>query len=156
MKLLICTALAIAGLYTCSYAKTALPARFIASKSFTASIKKIDSLASMPKLKSRVCACQLLQVQSGNEKDKYLAVLAQRTNNGKLSADFILASSIIEKEKKHLKSFFYTDIKVVERKVEATDCSLLYANLKARYANVRLYEILDADALNNTRRTKKQ
>jgi hypothetical protein len=114
---------------------------------FTAALKEKKLLfeASVAK----VCACQILRVASNNEKETFIAVFAQGTNSGDLSANFATAVTVLEKEKKHLKEFFYTKIKTAEAVTAATECSKLYSNIQVKYSNVKMYDMLDADALSN-------
>jgi hypothetical protein len=114
---------------------------------FTAALKEKKSLFEASTAK--VCACQILRVASNNENEQFIAVFAQGTNNGDLSANFATAVNVLEKEKKHLKAFFYTKIKTTENVTAATECSKLYSNIQVKYNNVKMYDILDADALSN-------
>ena len=72
--------------------------------------------------KAKVCACQIFRVESNNEKQNFIAVFAQATNTGDLSFNFASANTVLEKEKKHLKGFFYTKIKTAENVTAATEC----------------------------------
>lgn len=117
----------------------------IFSKSFTASLKKEKSL--FEKSTAKVCACQVLRVSSNNEGENYIAVFAQGTNNGDLSANFSDAMNVLEKEKKNLKTHFYSKVKTTENVTAATDCNSLYKNIQVKYQDVKMYDILDADAL---------
>ncbi|MEO5683133.1 MAG: hypothetical protein ABIQ88_10870 [Chitinophagaceae bacterium] len=98
---------------------------------------------------AKICACQLLRVSSSNEKEQLIAVFAQGFNSGDTRADIALAGIVLDKEKKHLKSFFYSKIKIAGNIYAATGCSLLYKNIQSKYSNIKLYDVLDADALNN-------
>lgn len=117
----------------------------IFSKGLTTTLKKEKSL--FEKSAAKVCACQVLRVSSNNEGENYIAVFAQGTNNGDLSANFSDAMNVLEKEKKNLKSLFYNKIKTTENVTAATDCSSLYRNIQIKYQDVKMYDILDADAL---------
>lgn len=158
MKTLIILTLAVTVFCAAAHANTSIPSPFRHSKTLVANAKAVDSLNTVlevadkaeaaSKKKIRICSCQVLQVRSGNEKDSYLVVLAQKTHTGEMAADVNKASSTLEREKKHLKSFFYTDIKVVSKDVEIMDCHQVYAKIKTQYDNVHLYDILDADIMN--------
>ena len=70
----------------------------------------------------KVCACQLLTVRSNNQQLENIAEISEKVNNGDVIADFAVATEVLEKEKKHLKMFFYETVKVVGLQVVATDC----------------------------------
>lgn len=125
----------------------ALPKKIVFnSPAFFASVTTYEkTYASKPVLK--VCACQLLTVKSKNQQEKNVAVFSEKINNGDLSADFAVATQILEKEKKHMKLFFYEKVKVVDRKVVATDCKTFYKQLKVQNDDLIMYELLDADAI---------
>jgi len=146
MKPFICIAFALAFISNPSFAGSGNPSIVIFPKTFTVSLK--ESRVFEPAV-AKVCACQVLRVESKNEKETFIAVFAQATNNGDLSFDFASATMVLEKEKKHLKDFFYTKIKTTENVTAATECSRLYKNIQVKYANVKMYDVLDADALNN-------
>jgi cell wall-associated NlpC family hydrolase len=96
---------------------------------------------------SKVCSCQILNVKSNNEEVENVAVFAQKTNNGDISADLNAATATIEAAKKQMKGQFYSNVKVVAKKQVAIPCSELYKQLKNQNDNIKMYDILDADAL---------
>lgn len=147
MKPFICIAIAIAATCNAASAGSGNPLKVIFPKTFTASLKESRHLFE-PSV-AKVCACQVLRVESKNEKETFIAVFAQATNHGDLSFDFGSANSVLEKEKKHLKEFFFTKIKTTENVTAATECSMMYKNIKGKYAGIKMYDVLDADALNN-------
>lgn len=95
----------------------------------------------------KVCACQLLTIRSKNQREENVVVFSEKINNGDLAADFAVATQVLEKEKKHMQLFFYEKVKVVDRKVLATDCKTFYKQLKLQNEDLRMYELLDADAI---------
>ena len=125
----------------------ALPKKIVFnSPTFVASITTYEkNYDSKPVLK--VCACQLLTIKTKNQQDENVAVFSEKINNGDLSADFAVATQVLEKEKKHMKAFFYEKVKVIDRKVVATDCKTFYKQLKVQNDNLIMYELLDADAI---------
>ncbi len=142
------TFLAIAiSLSVSAFAGSGNPSKIIFPQEFSAALKEKKTLfeASAPK----VCACQILRVASNNEDEKFIAVFAQGTNNGNLSGNLNTALTVLEKEKKHLKAFFYTKIKTEENVSAPTECSRLYKNIQVKYSNIKMYDVLDADALSN-------
>lgn len=144
MKPFITLAVAIL-VFNAAFAGSGNPSNVHFPSTFTAVLKEKKPLFELESAK--VCACQILRVASNNEEEKFVAVFAQGTNNGDLSANFATASSIVEKEKKHMKAFFYSKIKTAENVTAATPCSQLYKNIQVKYANVKMYDILDADQL---------
>jgi hypothetical protein len=98
-------------------------------------------------LVAKVCACQLLTVKTGNREIENVAVFSEKINNGDLSADFAVATQVLENERKHMKLFFYDKIKVVGKQVVATDCKTFYKQLKVKYSDLKMYEVLDADVI---------
>ena len=141
------TSLAIALFATATvFAGSGNPSKIIFPATFTASLKENKSLYERT---AKVCACQVLRVASNNEEENFIAVFAQGTNNGDLTANFATARTILEKEKKHLQQFFYTKISTTESVTAATECSMLYKNIQVKYHAVKLYDVLDADALSN-------
>ena len=138
---------------TFAFAGSGNPSKIVFPRAFTSALKEKKLLFEASAAK--VCACQILRVASNNEQEKLIAVFAQGTNNGDLSANFTAANTVLEKEKKHLKDFFYTKIKTAENVTAATECSMLYKNIQVKYQDVKLYDVLDADALSNSHIAKK-
>lgn len=130
-----------------SFAGSGSPSKIIFPTTFTASLKDVKHLYE-PAV-AKVCACQILRVASKNEKEAIIAVFAQATNNGDLSFGYASAMNVLDKEKKHLKDFFFTKIKTTENVTAATTCSMLYKNIQVKYADVKMYDVLDADALSD-------
>ena len=130
-----------------AFASSETPSPFSFPKTLTVSLKEGKSL--FEATAAKVCACQIMRVSSKNENETLIAVFAQGTNNGDLSANFAAASSVVEKEKKHLKGLFYDKITTTENATAPTACSQMYKNIQNKYANVKIYDVLDADALNN-------
>jgi hypothetical protein len=93
----------------------------------------------------KICSCQILDLKSSNYDHRHLAIFAEKTNNGDLSAGHSIAKNVIEKEKKHLKEMFYDQLKVVNRVSESGDCQSLYSKLKLNDQSLVIYDILDAD-----------
>jgi hypothetical protein len=93
----------------------------------------------------RVCSCQILDLQSHNYSHRDIAVFAEKTDDGNFIADVGMTKKAIEKEKKHLKLFFYDKMQVVGRIAEPTDCLSLYVKLKATHQDLVMYDILDAN-----------
>ncbi len=147
MKPFICIALALAIFSNPSFAGPGTPSNIIFPADFTNTLKVFRHLfePAVPK----VCACQILRVESKNEEENFIAVFAQAVNTGDINGNLAAANSVLEKEKKHLKNLFYTKIQMAGNIGTATECSLLYKNIQAQYSQVKMYDVLDADALND-------
>ena len=125
----------------------ALPGKLVFNAPlFVTSVKTYDNNYNN-KLVTKVCACQLLTVTSKDRQIENVALFSEKINNGDVSADFAVATEVLEKEKKHMKSYFYEKIKVVGKQVVATDCKTFYKQLKVQYNDLKMYELLDADAI---------
>jgi len=94
---------------------------------------------------TKICSCQILDLQSNNYQYSHMAVLAEKTNYGDFSAGVVTARQAIEKEKKHLRLLFFDRMKVVDRVNEAMDCRSLFAKLKLQDNSLVMYDVLDAD-----------
>ena len=107
--------------------------------------KKLDLAKDIHGKVGKICSCQVLDLKSANYDHKHVAVFAEQTRYSDLSADFQAAKTAIEKEKKHLKDFFYDRLHVVGNISEETDCRTLYIKLKFADQSLVMYDILDAD-----------
>jgi len=92
----------------------------------------------------RICSCQILNLESSNYSHRHIALFAEKTNHGS-SADFNVAKSRINREKKHLKQMFYDKVEVVSEAEAEGSCHSLYLRMKTRDARLQIYEILNAD-----------
>lgn len=125
----------------------ALPKKVIfSSAGFVGSVIAFDKLNPEKNVK-KVCACQLMVVKAGKDELSNIAVFSEKVTYGDLSADFAVATQVLEDERKHMKSFFYNKVKVIAKEVVATDCRTMYNQLKVTYQDLRLFELLDADAI---------
>lgn len=152
MKPFICTLIAIAAICNISIAGSGNPSKISFPQSFTATLKESKFL--FDHQAAKVCACQILRVESKNQKEAFIAVFAQATNTGDLSFNFSTANTVLEKEKKHLKDFFFTKVKTAENVTAATECSKMYKSIQVKYDNVKMYDVLDADALSKINANK--
>jgi hypothetical protein len=123
-------------------------------RNFAAILVDFDKLTN-DKNVTKVCACQLLSVNSGNREVSNVAVFSEKINNGDLSADFAVATEVLENERKHMKSFFYDKVKIIAKQVVATDCRTMYNQLKVQYDDLKMYEVLDADAISRFKQFNK-
>lgn len=110
---------------------------------FLASAKKIDSIIAV-NATAKVCACQILNLQSNNHNVKNAVVFAEKTNN-EGQEDLAKAQTRLEKEKRMLRLLFYNKIEVIAKKTAATDCNTLFRQLKKKKDDLLLYEVLNAD-----------
>ena len=147
MKLFITTLAFVIAIANSSFAGSGTPSPVSFPKTLTNTLKVEKRLFEADAAK--VCACQILRVSSKNESETLIAVFAQGTNNGDLSADFAAANSVVDKEKKHLKGLFYDKVQTAENLTAPKRCSVLYNEIQTKYSHVKMYDVLDADALNN-------
>ena len=110
---------------------------------FIASVRSFDSIISV-NATAKVCACQILNLQSNNHHVKNAVVFAEKTiSEG--STDLEKAKTRLEKEKRILKSLFYNKVQVIAKTTAETDCNTLFQQMKKKQANLLLYEVLNAD-----------
>jgi hypothetical protein len=93
---------------------------------------------------SHICSCQILHLESSNFDHREVAVFAEKTNNG-ASADYAIAKSRIQKEKKILKKLFFDKVKVVAEIQSTGSCKSMFYRLKTANQQLQLYTILNAD-----------
>jgi hypothetical protein len=92
----------------------------------------------------RICSCQILNLWSANYDHRYVALLAEKSNDGSGSA-YTVAKNRIQKEKKQLKKLFYDKVKVVAEMQGTGSCKSMFYQLRTSDSHLRLYEILNAD-----------
>jgi len=121
---------------------TKMPSTFTTTR-FIASVKIVDSIIAASAT-AKVCACQILNLQSNNHHVKNAVVFAEKTNS-EGSTDLEKAKTRLEKEKRILRSLFYTKVQVIAKTTAETDCNTLFQQMKKKQANLLLYEVLNAD-----------
>ncbi|HLY71786.1 MAG TPA: hypothetical protein VKR53_18760 [Puia sp.] len=112
------------------------------------SLRKSDSLNKKEKQVRpalKICACQVLKLQSANYKARNFALYSERTSRKSYTYDLHKAKSILEKEKKHLADLFYDKLDVLDELVEVTDCRSMFIKMKKQHKSLILYDIVDAD-----------
>jgi hypothetical protein len=94
---------------------------------------------------SAVCACQVLQLRSNNEKLDNVILLAEKYIGGKMSLSARRnLKSMIEKEKSHMKNLFFDKIRIVEKRMNNDNCKTLLTFMQTRYSNLIVYNVLNA------------
>ncbi len=93
---------------------------------------------------TRICSCQILNLESANYDHRHIALFAEKANHGS-SSDFRAARNRIEREKKQLRRMFYDKVKVVAEVSGAGSCHSMYVKLKSGDGSLQIYEILNAD-----------
>jgi hypothetical protein len=93
----------------------------------------------------KICACQVLKLQSANYKARNFALYSERTNRKSYNYDVNKARSILEREKKHIANLFYDKVDVLDDIVEVTDCRSMFTKMKKKHRSLILYDIVDAD-----------
>jgi hypothetical protein len=114
------------------------PAVLVDAKEAVLSDKNVD-LSS-----SRICTCQILNLESSNYDHRSVVLLSEKTNDGSPGA-YTAAKNRLLKEKKQLKKMFYDKIQVVSEFQGAGSCKSMFYRLHATDKNLQLYEILNAD-----------
>jgi hypothetical protein len=113
------------------------------------SLRKNDSLSKKDKDNAphilKICACQVLKLQSANYKARNFALYSERTNRKSYTYDLHKAKWILEREKKHIADLFYDKVDVLDDIVEATDCRSMFIKMKKQHKTLILYDIVDAD-----------
>ncbi|HRE49881.1 MAG TPA: hypothetical protein PK339_00565 [Flavitalea sp.] len=93
---------------------------------------------------AKSCACEVLQVNSKNQRNLRIAVLVEKTSIISES-DRTLVKQLLEKEKRYMKYFFYEEMKTLGNMIAPTDCQTLYKKLHSAANELQLYQVLDAD-----------
>jgi hypothetical protein len=94
---------------------------------------------------AKVCACEILKLRNNNDQFEQVAVFAEKTNYGDLTADYKKASLTLNGERKHMKAYFFDVVEVTQKITAPTDCLSLYLSMKSSEQVLILYDILDAD-----------
>lgn len=125
---------------------------FLSSKKISLSLinieRNIEDTSEVKVLKHsiKICSCQVLALQSSAyRRQKNIALFAEKTNGRSFSYDMNRINRVIEKEKRHMQSFFYEKLIVMNSFTEHTDCKSLYTKLKSSNKHLILYDILNAD-----------
>jgi glutamine amidotransferase PdxT len=96
------------------------------------------------------------KVSNNNDQINYVAVMVEKTNFGELNNSFSVAMSVLEKEKKQMKSLFFPTMKTVEKYTVYSSCQALAGRLKNLNNSLKVYDILDADILGSKYLTYKK
>jgi hypothetical protein len=94
----------------------------------------------------KVCSCELLKVINNESKIETVAILAEKTTNGKTKLDYKITTFELWKEKKYLSTVFVNDMKVIDKIREITPCKSLFVKLKEKYKELKLQSIIDVDS----------
>jgi hypothetical protein len=121
-----------------------MPSRLTRSH-LISTIKYIDTASINTKHATKICSCQILVLQTSYRRQKNFALFAERTNKKSFASDLSFANRVIEREKRHMQSFFYDKLEVVGTISDAVDCKSMYKRLKTKNKALYLYDILDAD-----------
>jgi hypothetical protein len=151
MKLSILLLIAIVAINHSVLANSGNPSHHKFSDNIGTKLKANTALYTAPEKVARICSCQILRVASNNDNEQLIAVFAEGTNKGNLSAAYSVAGALLQKEKKFLENQFYSKVKLEEKLTAGSDCNLLYKNIKVKYNAVKLYEVLDADVLSQVK-----
>ncbi len=108
-------------------------------------ISKPDTASHTIKKGTKICSCQILILQISHRRQKNFALFAEKTNKKSFASDISFANRVIEKEKRHMQSFFYDKLEVVGAFSDAIDCKSMFKRLKDKNKSLFMYDILDAD-----------
>ena len=112
---------------------------------FSSVTNEYDSSITVARRSIKICSCQVLDLQSNNHRHRNIALFAEKTNGRSISFDMSRINKIMEKEKKHMQSFFYDKLTVVNVFTESTDCRSLFSKLKTKNRSLVMYDILNVD-----------
>ncbi|MEP7259347.1 MAG: hypothetical protein ABI687_13185, partial [Flavitalea sp.] len=110
----------IAAMYSRSQAGAPLPTAFPFNASILSFFDTAYSVADI-KVNSKICACQVLNVNSKNQRNLRIAVLVEKTS-GESASDLALIRAMFDKEKRYMKYFFYDEMKMIGNMMAPTDC----------------------------------
>ncbi len=94
---------------------------------------------------TKICSCQILVLQISQRRQRHFVLFAEKTNKKSYASDLSIANKILEKEKKHMQSYFYDKLEVEGAFSDAIDCRSMFKRLKNKNKSIYLYDILDAD-----------
>ena len=92
-----------------------------------------------------VCVCEIVELQNNNAQFSDVAIFAEKTNNGDLGREYKIAEQKISKEKKQMKAMFFEKVKTQTKIAATSNCFSLYLQLKGRYPELKLYDILNGN-----------
>jgi hypothetical protein len=109
----------------------------------------LEKVTGTPKIEtsqsaSRICSCQVLNLESSNYDHRSVVLLSEKTNDGTAAA-YSAAKNRLLKEKRHLKKMFYDKVKVIAEFQGAGSCKSMFLHLHTTNRDLQLYEILNAD-----------
>ncbi|HTN06399.1 hypothetical protein [Agriterribacter sp.] len=93
-----------------------------------------------------VCVCEIMELRNNNMQISNVAVFAEKTNKGNIGNEYKMAERIINRERKQMKLVHFDAVKTNTRIAVTTNCLSLYMKLKEATPELKLYDILDADA----------
>jgi hypothetical protein len=127
------------------------PAAALANHSFASTNpgdtvqNSIDSVSSPKKM----CSCKVLQIKTGafETERETVALFAEKTIDGKLRNEYKILNSYLRREKIYFRIAYLESMVMRESFKSTKDCSSLYKELKGKNRNLRMYNIIDVDAL---------
>lgn len=112
-----------------------------------AAIGNLPAKEKIEKNRSKVCACEILNVSNNNSRKDNVAIFSEITNNGDINAEYKTALEILQQQKKNMKDNHYDKVKVNQTITAPVDCKTLYLKMSKGTEGLVLYDILDADIL---------
>jgi hypothetical protein len=93
----------------------------------------------------KVCTCELVLLANVDNKMETVALMAEKTSNGKTKLDYKLTAFELWKERKYLSTVFVYDIVMIEKIQEAVECQRVFEKLKLRFSKLKMHSIIDMD-----------
>ncbi len=112
-----------------------------------ATVQAFPSTQKSEKNKSKVCACEILNLSNNNTQQDNVAIFSEITNNGDINAEYKTALEILQQQKKSMKNQHYDKVKVNQTITAPVDCKTLYLKMSKGAQGLVMYDILDADIL---------
>lgn len=98
-------------------------------------------------LSKKVCSCQLVNVKTEKYGSELVAIFAEKTLEGKAIKNYRILDEYIRREAIYFRIAFLESLNHERSFRVANDCSSLYKELKLKHAGLRMYNIIDVDAL---------
>jgi len=100
---------------------------------------------------AHVCVCEIIKLENNNDSYDKVALMSEATDNGDLSSEYRAAGKHLVSERRRLKELFFDVVKVTETVNAPVDCVSLYLMMAGKRADLKMYDILDANVLSARR-----
>lgn len=96
--------------------------------------------------KDKVCSCEILLLDLGNEQTQIIGVFAEKTA-GDAGYDARVLSYYLQREKRQINHYLSFKVLQSNKSLQPGDCRTTYRSLKISQKRLHLYSILDLDVL---------